>query len=131
MSATWERSIVITQNADVPFSWGYTTNTAAAGLPAVWVPYSFVGTTTKFTLKETNSPSSPTLLQLTSTSGAITYTIATVKGVTAAFLNWSIPNATTVTLPVGTWWFDLLWLNGSQQSYLAEGPGIVQGTGGR
>ena len=131
MAAIWERSITVTQNADAPFSWGYTNNTASEGAVPDWVPYNFTATTVKFTMKEANSPSSPTLVQLTSTSGAVTFSTATIKGIPFATVNWSIPNATTVNFPVGTWWFDLLWISGSGQIYLAEGAAIVQGTGGR
>ena len=133
MAAIWERSITITQNADAPFSWGYSSFTKTVPPSAITasVPYSFGGTTVKFSINETNSPSSPQLLQLTSTSGAITFSTATVNGISVATVNWNIPNATTENLPVGTWWFDLLWINGSKNIYLAEGDCVIQGTAGR
>jgi hypothetical protein len=129
----WSRSMTLTQNVDCSFSWGFS-NLAPTVPPSPYtaaVPYSFGGTTVKWTLKEANIPASPTLAQLTSTSGAITFGTATVKGAPVATVNWTVPNATTVGLPVGDWWFDLLWIIDSQQLYLAAGLAVVQGTGGR
>jgi hypothetical protein len=129
-SVLWSRSFEVVQNADAPFSLGFA-SPSSTGQLSLATPYVFTATTVKFCARESSNPSSPLLVELTSTSGAITFSTATVAGVSSGFVNFNIPNATTVNLPVGVWYADLLWENGSTNTYLAAGPFIVLGTAGR
>jgi len=128
--AIWNRPFEVFQNEDTPFVLGFA-SADPSGLLSLAVPYSFTGTTVKFTARYTSSPTSTLLVQLTSGGGGITFGSATIGGASVGTVNFTIPNAVTVTMPVGQFYCDLLWINGSQQTYLAQGPFIVNATAGR
>lgn len=122
--AIWARSFEVTQNEDSPFVLGFA-SADPSGQLSLAVPYNFAATSVEFTARETSDPASTLLVQLTSGSGAITFGTAVIGGATVGTVNFTIPHATTVLFPVGTFFCDLLWINGSVNTYLASGPFIV------
>lgn len=122
--STWNRPIEVTQNEDDSFSFGFA-SADPSGTLALAVPYSFGGTIVGFTANYTSDPTSTQLVQLTSTSGAITFSTAVISGANVGTINFVIPHATSVNFPVGTFYYDILWKVGSVNTYLMNGSFVV------
>lgn len=127
--AIWNRIFEIVQNQDEPFSLGFATPSSTGQL-SLATPFVFAGTTVKFEVHETSSPSSTLLLSYSSPS-QITFGTTTVQGSPTATVSWTIVHTDTASFSPGTYWADLLWINGSTNTYLASGPFVVAATAGR
>lgn len=125
--ALWNRSIGVTQNSDDSFIFGFGTADPSGQL-SLTTPYSFVGGTFEFTASLTSDPTSTQLIQLTGTyagGGSIVCGTATINTAPVATLSFTVPHATSVNFPVGTFYYDLLWKNGSVNTYLMAGSFVV------
>lgn len=126
--ALWNRNITVTQNEDDPFVFGFGTADPSGQL-SLTTPFSFVGGSFEFTASYTSDPTSTQLIQLTGTysgGGSIVCGTATINTAQVATLTFTIPHATSVNFPVGTWYYDLLWKNGSVNTYLMAGSFVVE-----
>ena len=148
--AIWVLPLEVTQNEDSPFILGFA-NADPSGQLSLAVPYVFAATTVEVTATYTSSvpynTSNPTvnagtlLFSLSSASssvyvnggsissnpwGALTFGTATIQGAPVATINFTVPKSVTVNFLVGTYYFDILWKNGSTNKYLANGPFSVQ-----
>jgi hypothetical protein len=122
--AVWSRAIEVEQDADVPLVFGFA-SADPSGQLSLAVPYSFAATTDEFTASYTSDVTSPQLIQLTSTSGAITFGTATIGGASVGTISFTIPHASSVNFPQGTFYYDIIWKVGSINTYLMSGPFVV------
>lgn len=122
--AIWNKTLEVTQNQDDPFVLGFAT-ADPSGTLSLAVPYAFGGTYVEFTARYSSDPNSTLLVTQNSAGGAITFGTAVISGATVATLNFVIPHATSVNFPVGSFYYDILWVSGTTNTYLAAGPFVV------
>ena len=121
---TWSRSFEVTQNSDDTFVLGFA-SADPSGQLSLATPYNFAGTEVVFTARYTSDPTSTLLVQLKASLGTIVFGTSTVQGAPVATLTFTVPHATSVNFPVGTFYCDLLWEVAGAYSYLAAGPFVV------
>jgi hypothetical protein len=122
--ALWSINIEATQNQDETFVFGFAT-ADPSGNPQLAVPFNFTGCTAKMQVREGALSTSTEILSLT-TGGGITFGTATVYGVSQGAITIVIPNAQTVDLPAGTWFYDLfVYTSTGQQTCYLQGSFTV------
>ena len=125
MGILWERDIEIAQNEDYFQFWAYANGTLASN-----TPFDFTGSTALFIISETSSQNSAQLLALTTNGGSgVAFGTRVVSGVTLASIEVTIPNAQTVALPAGEWFYAIIVITGGKQTFYAAGSCVVTPTG--
>lgn len=86
------------------------------------VPIDFTGFTAKMKIRQTQDPSSSTILTLSTGSGL-------TLGGTAGTLSISLTSAQTLAMGFGTYYYDIMLIDGlGGQSFIMGGPFIVGAT---
>ena len=121
----WNRPVSVRQNSDDTLVWGFAQGTISAS-----TPWDFSSCTAVLTVKEGDESSSPTILSLTSDAGQITFGSAVVSGITVSTITATLTHDTDASLPIGTWYYDLLVTNSGNRGYFALGAFTVNPSSG-
>jgi putative Ca2+/H+ antiporter (TMEM165/GDT1 family) len=116
----WLRPLAVTQNEDYSTFWGYANGPIGAS-----TPFSFAGATALLTVSELADRTSLTLLGLSSGAGQLVFGTTVIQGITFATITATIPSATTLGLPAGDWYYNLLVTIAGLNTYYADGPFTV------
>ena len=122
LGAEWMKPLKVRQNVDYSKTLGFATQSPDNSI-ADATAISFAGMTAKMQIRQNQLSTSTLLLTLaTGGSGLTLGGPTTFLGAPFGTIAIALTNAQTAALPAGTWFYDIIVYNGSDQSCWAHGP---------